>query len=182
MTTSQCIVLTGLPASGKTTVGRQLAQELGWPMLDKDDFLESAFARAVEIGDAAWRRQLSLESNVAFEQAAKALSHVVLVSHWRPLGAPGPSGTPCDWILDHFETCVEVFCECPVTTAVDRFHERKRHRGHGDAAHTKPELTEWFTDYATQLPLQVGHLVRVGTDTKMDLRKVIASLSAALGG
>ena len=182
MTTSQCIVLTGLPASGKTTVGQRLAQALDWPLLDKDDYLESAFARHADIGDAAWRRQLSLESNVAFEKAAKALSRVVLVSHWRPLDAPGPSGTPCDWVPDHFETCVEVFCECPVATAVDRFHERKRHPGHGDAARTKPELNAWFADYAAQLPLHIGHLVTVETETKMDVRSVITSIGAALRG
>lgn len=32
------VVLMGVAGSGKTTVGRLLAQELGWPFYDADDF------------------------------------------------------------------------------------------------------------------------------------------------
>jgi len=35
------IILTGLPASGKSTLGRAVAAALGLPMLDKDDILEA---------------------------------------------------------------------------------------------------------------------------------------------
>ena len=34
------VVLVGLPGSGKTTFGRQLAKELGFPFLDLDQLIE----------------------------------------------------------------------------------------------------------------------------------------------
>ena len=38
------IIISGLPASGKTTLGRELAKLLGFQFIDKDDILESLFA------------------------------------------------------------------------------------------------------------------------------------------
>lgn len=37
------VVVTGLPASGKTTLGRHIATSLGFGFLDKDEFLEDLF-------------------------------------------------------------------------------------------------------------------------------------------
>jgi shikimate kinase len=39
------IVLVGMMGSGKTTVGRELAAELGWPMLDNDTLVLAATGR-----------------------------------------------------------------------------------------------------------------------------------------
>ena len=52
------IVLSGLPASGKSTLGRAVAKALRLPMLDKDELLEALF-ESRGIGDADWRRRLS---------------------------------------------------------------------------------------------------------------------------
>lgn len=38
------LVLCGLPKSGKTTLGRQLAKKLDWQFLDSDQLLEDAYA------------------------------------------------------------------------------------------------------------------------------------------
>lgn len=45
-------VLSGLPASGKTTVGRGIASAMAIPLLDKDDFLEDLFEKH-RVGDSA---------------------------------------------------------------------------------------------------------------------------------
>lgn len=68
----QNIVLTGMPGSGKTTVGRLLAEQLGKEFLDTDALLtERAGATPAEIiqreGEPAFR---DLESAVIREQAA----------------------------------------------------------------------------------------------------------------
>jgi shikimate kinase len=51
------VVLSGLPCSGKSRLGRQLAVALNLPVIDKDDMLERLF-EAQGIGDAVWRRRL----------------------------------------------------------------------------------------------------------------------------
>jgi shikimate kinase len=42
------IVITGLPASGKTTIARLLREELGVVVNDKDDFLETLLGSVQE--------------------------------------------------------------------------------------------------------------------------------------
>jgi shikimate kinase len=54
------IVLTGFMGSGKSTVGRSLAQRLGWRFIDLDSLIEQRDGRAVsrifsESGEAAFR-------------------------------------------------------------------------------------------------------------------------------
>jgi shikimate kinase len=54
------IVLTGFMGSGKSTVGRSLAQRLGWRFVDLDNLIEQRDGRAVsrifaESGEAAFR-------------------------------------------------------------------------------------------------------------------------------
>ncbi len=41
------IFLVGLPGAGKTTLGRQLAQELAWEFLDLDHFVEATTNKTV---------------------------------------------------------------------------------------------------------------------------------------
>jgi gluconokinase len=45
------IVLMGVAGSGKTTVGRLLAQELGWPFFDGDDFHPRANIKKMAAGE-----------------------------------------------------------------------------------------------------------------------------------
>ncbi len=71
------VVLTGFMGSGKTTVGRLVARELGWTFLDTDDVIvarhgsiEAIFA---EQGEDAFR---ALEREVAAE-VARSQHHVI---------------------------------------------------------------------------------------------------------
>lgn len=56
----ECIVLTGFMGSGKSTVGRSLAERLGWRFVDLDSVIEQCDGRTVaqifaESGEAAFR-------------------------------------------------------------------------------------------------------------------------------
>ena len=71
------IVLSGLPASGKSTLGRAIANALGLPMIDKDEILEALF-ESHGIGDADWRSRLSrLADQELIAQATKLPSAVI---------------------------------------------------------------------------------------------------------
>ena len=90
------IVISGLPGSGKSTLGQYLAKGLGLRVLDKDAILERLF-EAKGVGDIEWRRMLSRESDIILQAEATASDGAVLVSHWRLPGMPLNSGTPTDW-------------------------------------------------------------------------------------
>ena len=84
-----CVAVTGLPASGKTTIGNLLAAELDVPCLNKDTSLERLFDERCG-GNEGYRQRRSRESDDAFRAAETALNRVVLISHWRPLGSLPP--------------------------------------------------------------------------------------------
>jgi len=175
----QALVITGLPASGKTTLGRQLASALGFSFLDKDDFLEQLFEQQ-GVGDLAWRQQLSRQSDQDFEETARRHKSVVLVSHWRPPADEGTSGTPTEWLTDAFQQIVEVFCDCPAEEAVRRFATRSRHAGHGDGLQTDDEITSRMSSWARNLPLGIGPSIRVNTTSPADLAEVVQQLKKHL--
>lgn len=61
-----CITLIGMAASGKTTIGRLLAAQIGWAHIDTDHLIEAYYgARLQQITDAMSRAEfLAMESQV----------------------------------------------------------------------------------------------------------------------
>ena len=135
-----CIVISGLPASGKTTLAKALSTALSIPLVDKDDYLELLFSQR-GVGNSHWRQQLSREADGDFIGAAMSTEYafkpLILVSHWRPAGEDLDFGTPTQWLGQHFSKVIELYCECPVEIAAARFSRRVRHRGHLDLEKTK---------------------------------------------
>jgi shikimate kinase len=72
--------LVGLPGSGKSTVGRQLARRLDWPFVDMDQLLEQRLGCSIrdyfaEHGEAAFRdREAELLAELAGSGANRVLS------------------------------------------------------------------------------------------------------------
>jgi shikimate kinase len=76
------VFLVGMMGAGKTTVGRQLADRLGWPHCDSDEMVKRATGRTVpeifaEQGESAFRAE---ESRVLVEAAASEGPAVVSVA------------------------------------------------------------------------------------------------------
>ena len=163
MSSKLCFYVTGLPAAGKSTIGKFLSESLSISLLDKDDYLEALFETR-GVGDASWRQRLSQEADVLFRKEAEAKSRIVLVSHWRPKNLDTDSGTPCNWLSDTFDTVIEIYCSCSVDIALKRFHSRNRHPGHVDRSRTIAQIGDWLTEYATHLPIGVGKSYRVNSE------------------
>ncbi len=91
------IFLIGLPGAGKTTLGRTLALDLGWPFLDLDAEIEAHTGRS--IGEV-------------FEDEGEDFFRLLEARVLRQVGTATPvvlatgGGTPCfhdslDWLLAH---------------------------------------------------------------------------------
>lgn len=67
------IILIGYRCSGKTSVGKRLAQKLGWPFVDTDDRLREKHGRPVSslVKDEGWEGFRRLERDVIREVCAE---------------------------------------------------------------------------------------------------------------
>ncbi|EBA18654.1 hypothetical protein RSK20926_13064 [Roseobacter sp. SK209-2-6] len=173
------VVVTGLPAGGKTTIARELAQRLGFELLDKDDFLESLFER-FEVRSAEDRTRLSRQSDHAFKAAALQAGSAVLVSHWRALGDNNESGTPSDWLSLEYGRIVEVCCLCSPETAQMRFLSRSRHPGHLDRQCDIDLLSRKMASWMRRFPLGIGVLVEAETEGGFDIGPLAEEIREAL--
>lgn len=172
------VVISGLPGSGKTTLGRRLAPALGLPLIDKDDILDSLF-EAKGVGDAAWRRALSRESDEILQHQATSSSGAVLVSFWRVPGMAGDSGTPSDWLAASSHQIVHLHCVCDPDVAASRFVERRRHRGHRDAGIPHEEVLAGIRALARLPPLDLGQRIDVDTSRIPDLDEPVRAIRNA---
>jgi len=173
------IVITGLPAGGKTTVAKRIAVGLNWPLLDKDDFLENLFASAsVESFDD--RRRLSKLSDEAFQAAAKMHSNAVLVSHWRPIVGRKNTGTDPDFVNEHFDKIIEVHCVCSVETAAKRFRTRIRHHGHMDKRKSEEDVKRQIQLLSKGYPLGIGFPISVETENPVDYARLLSQIKSEI--
>jgi len=174
------VVMSGLPASGKSTLGRVLARHLGFVYYDKDEFLEALFERD-GCEDRATRRKLSRLADREFEQAARRASNAVLDSFWRPPPlVEANSGTPSDWIRAGGFTVVEVYVRCSPELAAKRFLDRARHPGHQDERWSYEALLAQAVKLNDAFPLGLGALVEVGGAETEDTQGLVARVEQQL--
>lgn len=168
--TRSIIVISGLPASGKTSLAHLLGEELGFAVIDKDDFLEVLLGSVQEF-NSEFRFKCSREADKLFEEAARGAGNAILVSHWKGPDEHGESGTPSDWLRE-FDNVIEIVCHCSVATALQRFRNRDRHPGHGDYRSEQGALQDWFEEDSRRGPLGVGSLITVNTEEIVDIKKL----------
>lgn len=173
----QLVVLSGLPASGKSTVGRAIAGRLGVPFVDKDELLEQLFVTR-GVGDVEHRRALSREADGRLRNAVAQLPRAVITSWWRHPASTSQSGTEPWWLNARDLTAVEVYCTCPARIAAARFLARSRHAGHLDARWNDEELLRSFVPQAALGPITPGALV-VPTEQEVT-HEVLEDLAASI--
>ncbi len=169
------VVVSGLPASGKTTVGRAISEGLSLPLLDKDSILEALFD-SLKCNEQEQRERLSRASDEVLFRLAAASTPAVLVNWWNPGTAPGRLAEIADRL-------VEVFCDCPLDVAAARFVARERHPGHLDHLRTTRQREQGIerlrTTYRGALRLG-GPLVTVDTSRPIDDEALVDTVRAAI--
>ncbi|HET9728537.1 MAG TPA: AAA family ATPase [Acidimicrobiia bacterium] len=171
------VVVSGLPASGKSTLARALGLRLDVDVLDKDDYLEELL-NPYDDFDAARRTRFSRAADDTLRSRAARVDKAILVSFWRRIELSESAGTPTEWLFD-LPNLVEVYCSCEPAVAVERFMHRERHHGHGDQLRTRNELQTQFDALARLGPLGVGPVVIVDTTGRTSPDAVIERLLRA---
>ena len=174
------LVLSGLPGSGKTTLGRQLAPALDLPLIDKDDILERLFD-AKGIGDAAWRRTLSREADGILCREALRAGGAVVASFWHLPGMPADSGTPTDWLQAVTAPLLNVHCVCDPEIAARRFVQRRRHPGHLDNQVSFAEVLASLHQLNGLGPLDIPRRIAIDTSHAPPLNELLRAVRDALG-
>ena len=172
-------MISGLPGSGKTTLARRLAPVLNLPLIDKDDILNRLF-ESKGIGNAAWRRTLSRESDVILQHEATSSAGAILVSLWQLPGMPSDSGTSTAWLHASSQRLVNVQCMCESEIAASRFVHRQRHPGHLDGESSHADVRASLRALARLAPLDISQRIEVDTSAEPNLDEIVGAIRCAL--
>jgi predicted kinase len=130
------LIITGAPATGKTTIGRRLAADLGLPLIGKDDIKEILFD-TIGWKDRAWSRHLAvacyrLMYYVIEQQLAAGESIAVESNFDRERSTPAFVSLQSRYPF----RAVQVLCHADGAVLMERFVARDRsgarHPGHID--------------------------------------------------
>jgi glucokinase len=155
-----------------------LAPRLGLPLVDKDEILEELF-ESRGTGDAAWRRQLSRESDAIVRDTVSKSQGAVVCSFWHVAGMPDDSGTPTAWLGALSSAIVAIHCVCTPEIAAERFLRRTRHAGHLDERRAAAEVIGSFQALALFGPVTIGETVVVDTTRPLEPDAILQAVAAA---
>jgi predicted kinase len=171
------VIVSGLPASGKSTLARVLAERLSLSLMDKDEILESLFD-SLGTGDHSWRHRLSRASDDILFSLAARTPGAVLDNWWNHETAPAR-------LRELGGRLIEVFCDCDPAVAAERFQARSRHPGHLDPQHTPEQVAERvaFVRDTFPGPLHLGGpLLVIDTNRSVDHDLVTRRLDHLIAG
>jgi predicted kinase len=165
---ASAVVVTGVPGSGKTTLGSALAKELGAPFLSLDTIKEELHERDVTRGGFELRRA----AEAKLEDYLASAKGTVVVDIWIE---PGRDTERVAGLLHRYrEVIVEVLCRVPAEVAVQRYLRRPR-----TAPHLPPDgATLWRIQRSAEVfkPVGIGRCIEVDTSESVDVKDVLTRL------
>ena len=160
------VVVSGPPASGKSTLAAPLAMELALPLVAKDT-IKDALMSVLAVPDLDASRQIGRAAVQAMLAVAadSPIGAVIESNFYRSVAREHLGGLP--------GTVVEVFCRCERAVAADRYQGRAgtRHAGHFDGVRPTAEL---WNDEVSEPVAGGWPVLEVDTNGPVDLDAVLA--------
>jgi glucokinase len=171
----RAILVNGVPASGKSSVARALADATGLPILALD-IIKNPFLIELPPGDRAFNRTLGRASYAAiFDLIHDAPAGTTfIIDAW--FGFMPPEMLTAGLARAGVDHAVEIWCEAPPETVGARYAARlgQRPAGHPGADYV-PELIALAT---RAKPLNIGANFTVDTTAPLPLAQLLAWLQA----
>jgi len=169
------VLVSGPPASGKTTIARPLAERLGFALLTKDDIKETLFrAMHGSPGDAEFSTHIGAAAMELLWALAPHCPALVLEANFR---------TQSQYERDHVTRLlakadiVEVYCRIPREEASRRFAERAQKERH-HPAHVLAEMSpDRMAEY--EEPFALSPVIEVDTRRPVDIEPLIDRIDTA---
>jgi len=177
------VIITGPPASGKTTLVRELGRRLHLPLLSKDLFKETLFDQ-LGWSDREWSRRLGIASMALLFRSAGALleagQSALLESNFYAAVDTGPLLELADVSGCRY---IQVVCSASAATLEQRYRQRsltgERHPGHTQSESLDETVSRLLTGRWDALDLP-GPVIAVDTDAEVDMNNIVSVVRRAM--
>jgi predicted kinase len=180
---NKLIIISGHSCTGKTTIGRHLADKLNSPFYSKDSFKETLFdSFGWQDRDLDWSRQLGATSMsliyLVLEEALKRKQTVIIEANFKP----ELDVSKIKFLLEkHAAHVIEIHCFADPEVLFERFTKRfqsgERHPGHLDDQCFETARNN-FANSELHGALNISKVIEVDTTdfSKVSYKKIIKDI------